>query len=181
MKKQQGFTMIELVVVIIILGILAVTAAPKFMNLQGDARKSTLEGAKGALQGANSLVFSKAALAGVSNAADKTVTLFPAVGSVAAVEVTTDFGYLNAAAASADVSTNLTRAMDMTFQILDDATNTTITTQDWGLFSVGATSFRIVPKGKSAATASADACNLLYTEATSAAVGPTYVLTTTGC
>ncbi|GIU43642.1 prepilin-type N-terminal cleavage/methylation domain-containing protein [Shewanella algidipiscicola] len=64
MKKQQGFTLIELVVVIIILGILAVTAAPKFINLQSDARASTLEGVKGALQGANALVYSKAAIQG---------------------------------------------------------------------------------------------------------------------
>ncbi len=33
MNRQQGFTLIELIVVIVILGILAVTAAPKFMNL----------------------------------------------------------------------------------------------------------------------------------------------------
>lgn len=64
MQKQQGFTLIELVVVIIILGILAVTAAPKFINLQGDARVSTLQGVKAAIQGANTLVYSKAALAG---------------------------------------------------------------------------------------------------------------------
>ncbi|MDP4983974.1 prepilin-type N-terminal cleavage/methylation domain-containing protein, partial [Pseudoalteromonas tunicata] len=32
MKKQQGFTLIELIIVIVILGILAVTAAPKFLN-----------------------------------------------------------------------------------------------------------------------------------------------------
>lgn len=44
MKKQAGFTLIELVIVIIILGILAVTAAPKFLNLQDDARTSTLKG-----------------------------------------------------------------------------------------------------------------------------------------
>ncbi len=49
MKRQQGFTLIELVVVIVILGILAVTAAPKFMNLQGDARNASLQGLKGAI------------------------------------------------------------------------------------------------------------------------------------
>lgn len=65
MKRQQGFTLIELVVVIIILGILAVTAAPKFINLQSDARKSTVEGVKAALQGANTLIYSKAAIQGL--------------------------------------------------------------------------------------------------------------------
>ncbi|MCL1068465.1 prepilin-type N-terminal cleavage/methylation domain-containing protein [Shewanella olleyana] len=70
MQKQQGFTLIELVVVIIILGILAVTAAPKFINLQGDARVSTLQGAKTAIQSANSLVYSKAALAGAEKGDD---------------------------------------------------------------------------------------------------------------
>ncbi|GGI68795.1 MSHA pilin protein MshA [Shewanella hanedai] len=73
MKKQNGFTLIELVVVIIILGILAVTAAPKFINLQSDARASTLDGMKAALQGANTILYSKAAIQGKekdANAAD---------------------------------------------------------------------------------------------------------------
>ncbi|MGF1763992.1 type II secretion system protein [Aliivibrio kagoshimensis] len=64
MKKQAGFTLIELVVVIVILGILAVTAAPKFLNLQTDARSSALQGLKGAMQGASSIVYAKSAIEG---------------------------------------------------------------------------------------------------------------------
>ena len=44
MKKNRGFTLIELVAVIVILGILAVIAAPKFLNLQDDAHKSRSDG-----------------------------------------------------------------------------------------------------------------------------------------
>ena len=73
MKQKQGFTLIELVVVIIILGILAVTAAPKFINLQADARVAALGGLQGALNGANTLLYSKAALAGSQNAASASV------------------------------------------------------------------------------------------------------------
>lgn len=69
MKKQAGFTLIELVIVIIILGILAVTAAPKFLNLQDDARKSAAQGVQAALQSASALVYSKAVLNGYETSA----------------------------------------------------------------------------------------------------------------
>jgi MSHA pilin protein MshA len=62
--KQKGFTLIELVVVIVILGILAVTAAPRFLNLQSDARVSALQGLKGAMAGAGSIVYAKSAIEG---------------------------------------------------------------------------------------------------------------------
>jgi MSHA pilin protein MshA len=76
MKNQKGFTLIELVVVIVILGILAVTAAPRFLNLQSDARASALQGLKGAMAGAGSIVYGKAAIKGVerSSAADESIT-----------------------------------------------------------------------------------------------------------
>ncbi|PSW28669.1 MSHA biogenesis protein MshA [Photobacterium phosphoreum] len=64
MKRQNGFTLIELVVVIVILGILAVTAAPKFLNLQDDARASSLQGLKGAIDGAAGITYGKAAIQG---------------------------------------------------------------------------------------------------------------------
>ncbi|APJ13717.1 MULTISPECIES: prepilin-type N-terminal cleavage/methylation domain-containing protein [Aeromonas] len=65
MKKQAGFTLIELVIVIIILGILAVTAAPKFLNLQEDAKKSAAQGVQAAVSSSAQLVYSKSALVGV--------------------------------------------------------------------------------------------------------------------
>lgn len=168
MKRQQGFTLIELVVVIIILGILAVTAAPKFINLQSDARKSTVEGVKAALQGANTLIYSKAALAGKEKAAAQTVTI--ATG----VDVTTDYGYLNSATSSAVVKTNLENALDMKFDAL--ATDTVGTVNDFGVVYKSATSFIIVPKGKK----DTDACRLEYTPATSSKL-PEYKIVATAC
>ena len=73
MKRQGGFTLIELVVVIVILGILAVTAAPRFLNLQSDARVSALQGLKGAMDGAAGIVYGKAAIAGIETIASSAV------------------------------------------------------------------------------------------------------------
>ncbi|MCR4554290.1 MAG: prepilin-type N-terminal cleavage/methylation domain-containing protein [Succinivibrionaceae bacterium] len=67
-KSRSGFTLIELIVVIVILGILAVTAAPKFIDLQKDAKIATLEGLKGAYESALKLAQSKAILQGKEKA-----------------------------------------------------------------------------------------------------------------
>ena len=56
--KQKGFTLIELVVVIVILGILAATALPKFVDLSGDARTAAVQGFAGAINGGNSINYS---------------------------------------------------------------------------------------------------------------------------
>ncbi len=75
MKKSRGFTLIELVMVIVILGILAAVALPKFANLKGDARAASILGAAGAINSAMTIVHSQSLVNGTESAATSTVTL----------------------------------------------------------------------------------------------------------
>jgi MSHA pilin protein MshA len=58
-NRQQGFTLIELVVVIVILGILAAFAVPRFMGMEGEARAATVKSFGGSLRAAASLARGK--------------------------------------------------------------------------------------------------------------------------
>ncbi|EGU34715.1 MSHA pilin protein MshA [Vibrio sp. N418] len=133
MKRQGGFTLIELVVVIVILGILAVTAAPRFLNLQGDARNASLEGLKGAMAGATGIVYGRAAINGVEGETDSSIS-----GAAGQADIDTVNGYPEASQTGIgravvgladadgdwDVVSSATGVISYTFAG-DDATNAT--------------------------------------------------------
>lgn len=67
MVKSRGFTLIELVVVIVILAILSVYAAPRFLGVNTDAKKATMEAIGGSMRTGIELVHAKAAVQGLDS------------------------------------------------------------------------------------------------------------------
>ncbi len=119
--SQQGFTLIELVVVIVILGILAVTAAPRFVDLTDDARTASLEGVAGSLESAGSLIFAKALIAGNEAVEANAAASPPVVPTVVnnGTTINISFGYprANDAAAATALEDDVLDLSDDDFEV----------------------------------------------------------------
>ncbi|MBL4712661.1 MAG: type II secretion system protein [Gammaproteobacteria bacterium] len=93
MNKANGFTLIELVVVIVILGILAVTALPKFIDISTDAHIATLKSFAGTFKSTSQMVHLKQVIENdVSGDASEGINLF-------GIFIQTSYGYIDGGSA----------------------------------------------------------------------------------
>ena len=74
--KNKGFTLVELVMVMVILGILAAVAIPTFWNLQNEAKEAAVKGSLGGLRGGVAIWYAKEAASGTAS--------WPAIGDLTA-------------------------------------------------------------------------------------------------
>ncbi|MFZ3182904.1 MAG: type II secretion system protein [Pseudomonas sp.] len=110
MKNQQsGFTLIELIMVIVILGILAAFALPKFADLSGDARASSISGALGSVRSASAIVHSQALAKNLTAAAGATQFV-----TLEGTKINLDFGYILATVADVTAAAQLSSEFAVT-------------------------------------------------------------------
>jgi MSHA pilin protein MshA len=160
LKTNHGFTLIELVLVIVILGVLAATAAPKFIDLKSDAVIANMNALEGSLKSANQLVYSKSII--------QNETIGAGVITIGTVDIDTYNGTLKAE------TLNIINAIDASFTVMADA-NASFST-NWGIYQIPGSGVIIFPNGYDTLSN----CNLRYIHADES-FPVFYSQTTSGC
>ncbi len=99
MKNQKGFTMIELVVVIVVLGILAAVAIPKFVDISAEAKTAALDGVVGGIASASAVNYAARSVDSVKGVATAGAAIFCFDAATALLEGGIPTGYTLDAAA----------------------------------------------------------------------------------
>ncbi len=117
-QRQTGFTLIELVIVIVILGVLAASALPRFSDLAGDARAASVNGVAGSLRAA-------AAIAHATQLA-KSYSVGQGI-TLEGIPIQMSNGYPNAITSTGSVASTLTDLTGYTLSLNNSSLSFTVT------------------------------------------------------
>ncbi|MEZ9197370.1 prepilin-type N-terminal cleavage/methylation domain-containing protein [Shewanella sp. 10N.286.54.B9] len=121
-QYQKGFSLIELVIVIVILGLLAATAIPRFLNVTEEAEDASVDGVSGGLATAVSFVRSQWEVDGRRN--DNVVL------DGARVQLDTRFGFPTGTGGNSATAMNVTRCSEVFNTVLQNAPRNVFASQD---------------------------------------------------
>lgn len=149
MQKSKGFTLVELVIVIVILGILSAVALPRLINLKDEAYVSSIKGTVAAINSTNVMVYAKTALSGMDVGAS-----VMDIGDLKGVHLMNGFLAADPLTISAVLSLNAATSDDLS----------DVKGKDWILTPIAAT--ETTPARVNIRQAGAPlSCNVIYTAA----------------
>lgn len=120
--KQQGFSLIELVIVIVILGLLAATAIPRFLNVTDDAEDASVDGVAGGLATAVSFVRAQWEVDGRRNTS--------VVLDGTTISLDSRFGFPTGTTNTSATAMNTTRCQEVFDSVLQNAPRNVLVNQD---------------------------------------------------